>query len=1391
MKQNTSIRIQEENGAPQHILEDQIELMQFLVATMMDNQINHMPQAMQNSGRPIKSIKERLKSKEGRIRGNLMGKRVDFSARTVITPDPNLELDQIGVPRSVAANLTTPEMVTPFNIDKLTKLVHRGLQYPGAKFLIHQDGMRTNLELRQSLMDTQLHIGDVVERQMQDDDVIIFNRQPTLHKMSMMGHRVKVLPYSTFRMNLSCTSPYNADFDGDEMNLHMPQSLLTRAEILIMMKVERNIVTPQSNKPVMGIVQDTLCACRLFTMRGTFMDKHQVMHLLMFMPDWDGKIPVPAVLRPKELWTGKQIFSLLIAEEVNLTKMHKVHDDKENKTRLKHVTPHDTAVVIESGKLITGTLCKSTMGSSGGGLLHVTRLECGHETTRKLYSHVQLLINNWLTAHGQSMGISDAVPEEATVKVILDQLHKARVAVKGYLQDAYRGRIKPTPGNTIRQTFENNVNSATNEALNTSGESVRRVLSRFNNFKGLLDAGSKGSNINISQIMATVAQQNVEGKRIPFGFNFRSLPHFVKDDYGPESRGFVFNSYLRGLTPSEFYFHAMGGREGLIDTAVKTAETGYIQRRLVKSMEGVSLFYDQSVRNCNGELVQLLYGEDGMAGEFLEHQKIPMIKSSAASFSRTYDFDLTKEEMQNYVSDEIAEHVSTDQDVQHRLAMDYVEMKKQRLMLRELRPDGDEGAVLPAGVDRLITNAQKLFKIDRKVPTNLSPITVLEELKSVCDRMVVVKGADALSKDAQQNATVLMNALVMSHLSPKRVMVEHHLTEEAFNWVLGEIEERFFKAVGNPGEMCGALAAQSLGEPATQMTLNTFHFAGVSAKSVTLGVPRLKEIINVSKNPKTPSLVIYLSQDARENKNEAKKVLNRLEHVTLKDITRSSQIYYDPEFENSCIVEDREMVQTHNDIEGGADDVNLSPWLLRIELDDHEFDSKDFEMSTIEDSIQAFFSSDLQLIASDDNDRGHRVLRIRIRTGAKAEVDDDEEEEEGGTDDQLLQQVEAQLLSDMTLIGISDIKKVYMSQPDSKQPTKQRIFINADDGKIEKSSEDWVLETDGSNLLEVMCDRDVDCVRTNTNDICEIFQCLGIEAVRKSIENEMNAVISFGGSYVNYRHLSLLCDIMTSRGGLMAITRFGINRQNTGPLMRCSFEETVDILMEAAAHAELDKLEGVSGNLMVGNLAPAGTGIFGLFLDEEQLQNALVQDVDTENPMAGLIMDDTMTPRTGGENTPFIADNTPAYGLGTPSYGGENTPGYQQNQGAWTPDPSAGASPGWSPAYGSASPSQGMSSPAYGNNGSASPGYNGASPGAASPGYGASPGASPGYSPSGASPGYSPTSPSYVLAAHSLSHVTQDFCTLVVGFISMFTEQFQIYLHVLHSFAVLPILCTF
>ena len=343
IKANNELARNEQAGAAAHIIAENVKMLQFHVVTLSDNDMPGLPRAMQKSGRPLKAIKARLKGKEGRIRGNLMGKRVDFSARTVITPDPNLRIDQVGVPRSIAQNLTFPEIVTPFNIDKMQELVRRGnSQYPGAKYIIRDTGERIDLRFHPKPSDLHLQCGYKVERHIRDGGLVVFNRQPSLHKMSMMGHKVKVLPWSTFRMNLSDTSPYNADFDGDEMNLHVPQSMETRAEILNIHLTPRQVITPQSNKPVMGIVQDTLTAVRKMTKRDVFLDKEQMMTLVMFLPTWDGKLPVPAILKPKPLWTGKQLFTLIIPGNVNCQRLHATHPDDENGGPYHWISPGDT-----------------------------------------------------------------------------------------------------------------------------------------------------------------------------------------------------------------------------------------------------------------------------------------------------------------------------------------------------------------------------------------------------------------------------------------------------------------------------------------------------------------------------------------------------------------------------------------------------------------------------------------------------------------------------------------------------------------------------------------------------------------------------------------------------------------------------------------------------------------------------------------------------------------------------------------------------------------------------------------------------------------------------------------------------------------------------------------
>lgn len=562
------------------------------------------------------------------------------------------------------------------------------------------------------------------------------------------------------------------------------------------------------------------------------------------------------------------------------------------------------------------------------------------------------------------------------------------------------------------------------------------------------------------------------------------MPHFIKDDYGPESRGFVENSYLAGLTPSEFYFHAMGGREGLIDTAVKTAETGYIQRRLIKAMESVMVNYDCTIRNSVGQLIQLRYGEDGLCGELVEFQVLPTIKLSNKVFEKRFKFDVSNERyLRRIFTEDVVKDLSESSNVIQSLESEWDQLCRDRDTLRQIFPSGESKVALPCNLQRMIWNVQKIFHINKRSPTDLNPLKVITSVQELLQKCVIVVGQDRLSRQANDNATLLFQCLVRATLCTKYVAEEFRLSSEAFDWLVGEIESRFQQAQVNPGEMVGALAAQSLGEPATQMTLNTFHFAGVSSKNVTLGVPRLKEIINISKKPKAPSLTVFLTGGAARDAEKAKNVLCRLEHTTLRKVTANTAIYYDPDPQRTVIAEDQEFVNVYYEMPD-FDPTRISPWLLRIELDRKRMTDKKLTMEQIAEKINAGFGDDLNCIFNDDN-ADKLVLRIRIMNGEDNKFQDSEEDTvDKMEDDMFLRCIEANMLSDMTLQGIEAIGKVYMHLPTT--DSKKRMVIT-DTGEF-KAIGEWLLETDGTSMMKVLSERDVDPVRTFSNDICEIFQ---------------------------------------------------------------------------------------------------------------------------------------------------------------------------------------------------------------------------------------------------------------------------------------------------------------
>ena len=992
--------------------------------------------------------------------------------------------------------------------------------------------------------------------------------------------------------------------------------------------VPKMIVSPQANKPVMGIVQDTLLGCRLITKRDSFIEKDVFYNILMWLENWDGRVPAPAILKPRPLWTGKQVFTLFIPD-VNLRRTSAWHKDGE----AEDFSPGDTQVLIEKGELLTGTLCKRTVGAGGGGLIHVIWEEHGPHAARSFLNQTQLLVNYWLLQHSFSVGIGDTIADEATMHSINATISKAKLDVKVLIKQAQDKELEAQPGRTMQESFESKVNQVLNKARDEAGNSAQSSLPDTNNVLRMVTAGSKGSFINISQMIACVGQQNVEGKRIPYGFVDRTLPHFTKDDYGPESRGFVANSYLRGLTPQEFFFHAMGGREGLIDTAVKTSETGYIQRRLVKAMEDVMVKYDGTVRNSVGDVIQFLYGEDGMAAEQIESQKLDSLRMNKRTFEETYRVDEKDRRTAEWLAPAWLEELENSAEARDVLAAELAQLAADRAeMHRELVPSGEASIHLPVNLSRIIWNAQKKFAGagKRAVVTDLSPVEIVESLRKLSARLVVVPGDDVLSVEAQVRATTLFNILLRSKFAAKRVLCEHRLNAAAFHWVLGEVEARFKAAIAVPGEMIGTVAAQSIGEPATQMTLNTFHYAGVSAKNVTLGVPRLKEIINIAKKVKTPSLSVYLREGIAEDRERAKAAQASLEYTTLHNVTHATEIYYDPDPLDTRIEEDREFVKSYYEMpDDEVDPARLSPWLLRIELNREMMVDKKLSMADVADRINREFHNDLVCIFTDDNAE-KLILRIRIvndEAGGKGEGGDGSPE-----DDVFLKRIESSMLTQLKLRGVTDIRKVFIRSAN-------KVAIDEAAQAYKKDTE-WMLDTEGVNLLEVLNHPDVDATRTQSNHLIEVLEVLGIEAVRNALLKELRGVIEFDGSYVNYRHLAILCEVMTYRGHLMAITRHGINRVETGPLMRCSFEETVDILLEAAAFAERDGMRGVSENIMLGQFSNIGTGAFTLLLNEQMLADA----IEVAGALTEGAYDYGMTPgRSPGSMTPGSGNLSPSF----------------------------------------------------------------------------------------------------------------------------------------------------
>jgi len=1163
IKTNRILQEKIANNAQTNIIDDWTSVLQYYVATQIDNKIPGVLSTAQRSGRPLKSIKDRLNGKSGRMRSNLMAKRVDFSARSVITADPNISIRELGIPMKIAKNITKPIVVNDMNKAFLKKLVLNGPDiYPGAKIWEKKNGESITLRYidRTSI---NLENGDIIHRHMMNGDVVLFNRQPSLHRMSMMAHIAKIMRKGdTFRLNVAATKPYNADFDGDEMNLHMPQDIVCDAELKNLAVVSQQIISPSSNSPIIGIYQDSMVGSYLFTKKDMKFSRSDAMNLLMAFDK------VNVELLKKEEITSNEIMTQILPP-ISL----KLRGGSE--------------INVLNGSYLNGQLDKSALNGSKGFINRICN-DFGNMAASNFIDNLQNIITSFLKIHGFSVGINDLITTTDTREKINAVIIEKNDNVNVLIEETQLSIFQNTTGKSNLEEFETRVNNILNKSTAETSKIAIDSLSVDNRFVIMLKAGSKGSELNIAQMIACVGQQNVNGKRIPYGFEDRTLPQFTKFDDTAKARGFVENSYINGLSPSEVFFHAMGGRVGLIDTAVKTSTTGYIQRRLIKGLEDLVVNYDMTVRSNKNKIVQFLYGDDGIDPMRVENQTLNLLRMNVEEIFMHFSFPIDdKNDIKGLFTTAAFKRYrrETTKDLEKDIANKMVQSRNE--IVKSIMENKTDTCVrCPVAFTHIINNISGQQGLNADSIVDITPQEVYELCETTLTRL----------KNLHYNSpTELFITLFQFFLSPKDLLFVRRFNRASIVILLEMITLQYKRSIVAPGEMVGLVAAQSIGEPVTQMTLNTFHFAGVSSKSnVTRGVPRLEEILTLSSEPKNPLLSVYLNPEDETNKESATKIMHMIEYTILGDIVKSSSICFDPNDETTTISDDvllleqykmfNTMIQTCG---ATLQEDNHTKWVIRMIMNPEIMLEKNITMDDINFTLSNI--EGISCIFSDYN-ADNLIFRIRLENQKSKKKNSLDQ-----TDDIfMLKNFQQNLLKNVILRGVKGIKKINLRK------IKDNVVLQ--NTKYE-TKEIWVLDGVGSNLLDVLGLEFIDKKRTTTNNIITIFELFGIEAARQAIYNEMTEVIEFDGAYINFHHLSILIDRMTHNHKLVSIFRHGINNDNIGPIAKASFEETPEIFLRAAKHAELDTMRGISANVMCGQEGLFGTNAFQILLDMEAMRN--------------------------------------------------------------------------------------------------------------------------------------------------------------------------------------------
>lgn len=1211
-------------------------------------------------------IKQKLEKKEGLFRKNMMGKRVNYAARSVISPDPNIETNEIGVPPVFAKKLTYPEPVTSHNFRDMQQAVINGVdKWPGAFAIENENGQVINL--RNKSVDDRISLANQllaptsgnaaktknkkVHRHLTNGDVVLMNRQPTLHKPSIMGHRVRVLPgEKTIRMHYANCNTYNADFDGDEMNMHFPQNEVARAEALQIADTDHQYLSGTAGKPLRGLIQDHISVSVALCNRDTCFSKgdyHQLVYSalrpesghilgerLLLLP--------PAIIKPVPRWTGKQVISTILKniQPPNCGGLT-MKEDAQIKAEQWGTNSEEGTVLIQDGEFITGILDKSQIGPSSGGLIHAIHEIYGPAVAGKLLSSFGRLLTRYLNMRAFSCGMDDlrlTATGESSRKDALRSANEVGLEVASeYVSLSQRpDPLDPLLLERLEEVVrDDNKQEGLDLLMNQGTRGITDLVQKAcipnglekpfpkNQMQAMTTSGAKGSRVNASLISCNLGQQVLEGRRVPLMVSGKTLPCFKPFETHVRAGGYIVNRFLTGIRPQEYYFHHMAGREGLIDTAVKTSRSGYLQRCVIKGMEGLTVAYDTTVRDADGSMIQFLYGEDGL----------DVTKQKYLS-----DFNFI---LQNVTSE--AAQLRYDPKIGERLGANRIPFSKYMKSAVKHSKGRDPKAKDPLAASfNPATNAFVTSERFYEVMTAY--------LKA---------NSDALIREKSDKP---------SH-SSSRVTLNRKNAEMLFAM-------KYLRSLVEPGEAVGIVAGQSVGEPSTQMTLNTFHLAGHSAKNVTLGIPRLREILmTASRDISTPSMSLYpiveLAQEDAEVFAKSISVLRLgqiLDSISVEEKVGRGKMFglakiykvklrFFPSEEYSTTyaigvsdvmdtierkllrtvlsIMKKEIKKRQAQATNGTPDVGVKVGVVEMAAtdgeseplgdDDDNDDAGDDDATTAkqranraeavsygpndddDDAIQRQMASDEVDVDSDDEGVGKATHHPGVGNegiGATADSDFELSSFAKARADRILDAYaevtdfkcdeKSGVWCDVTLEFDSAIPKVLMLSIVQEAVRKTVVQQIAGVGACTLVDEQCgrVIHTSGVNLRAMQRYSDfIDPHRIQTNDIGAVLAVYGVEACRNNIVRELAGVFGSHGIKVDIRHLNLIGDYMTRNGDFTAFSRMGL-RGNVSPFTKMSFETTLAFLKDAVLDGDWDDLTTPSSRLVMGRLGKIGTGGF-------------------------------------------------------------------------------------------------------------------------------------------------------------------------------------------------------